>query len=86
MTYGLSTVVIYTTSMDRVRPGKEGTDFTIQIVLTHLSSLIVATQSGRIADAIGYRGLFYIEVGLVLFTIVLLLLFRNEIDKYDRNK
>ena len=86
MTYGMSTVVIYTTSMDRVRPGKEGTDFTIQIVLTHLSSLIVATQSGRIADAVGYRGLFYVEVGLVLLTIILLLLFRKDIDRYDRNK
>lgn len=82
--YGLSTVVVYTTSMDRVRPGKEGTDFTIQIVFTHLSSLIIATQSGRIADWLGYRGLFYIEAGLVLFTFLIVLIIRKEIDKHER--
>ncbi|MFN2336856.1 MAG: MFS transporter [Bacteroidales bacterium] len=37
--YGVSTVAIYTTSMDLVRKGREGTDFTVQIVITHLSSL-----------------------------------------------
>lgn len=86
MAYGLSTVAIYTSSMDRVRPGKEGTDFTIQIVLTHLSSLIVATQSGRIADMLGYRGLFYIEVGLVMATFMVILIFRNQLDDYERAK
>lgn len=70
--YGLSTVVIYTTSMDIVRKGTEGTDFTLQIVITHLSSLVIAVMSGRIGDAIGYSGLFGIEVIMALFTFVLL--------------
>lgn len=64
--YGLSTVAIYTASMDRVRPGREGTDFTIQIVLTHLSSLIIAVISGKIGDAIGYTGLFAVEAFICL--------------------
>ncbi|MDD4970004.1 MAG: MFS transporter [Paludibacter sp.] len=70
--YGFSTVAVYTISMDRVREGKEGTDFTIQIVLTHLSSLIIAVISGKIADHIGYTGLFGLEAMLCVFTFVIL--------------
>jgi MFS family permease len=69
-TYGLLTVAIYTISMDMVRPGREGTDFTIQIVITHLSSLIIAVLSGKIADALSYSGLFLIEVVLAVATFM----------------
>lgn len=70
--YGLCTVAIYTTSMDIVRKGCEGTDFTIQIVLTHLSSLIIAVMSGKVGDLVGYKGLFGIEVLLCIFTFAIL--------------
>jgi predicted MFS family arabinose efflux permease len=56
--YGASTVLIYTTSMDLVRPGCEGTDFTFQIVITHLSSMVIAVLSGKAGDLIGYTGVF----------------------------
>lgn len=69
-TYGLLTVAVYTISMDMVRPGREGTDFTIQIVITHLSSLIIAVSSGKIADSISYSGLFLIEVFLCIATFI----------------
>lgn len=69
--YGLSTVLIYTISMDNVRPGREGTDFTIQIVITHLSSLIIVVLSGKIGDLIGYQGLFAIETMLCLLAIII---------------
>lgn len=71
-TYGMASVVIYTISMDRVRLGREGTDFTIQIVLTHLSSLIIAVGSGKTAHALGYSGLFKIEIGLALFVLLII--------------
>ena len=71
--YGLSTVAIYTTSMDIVREGCEGTDFTVQIVITHLSSLIIAVMSGKLGDLLGYTGLFGIEILLVLFTFAILI-------------
>lgn len=71
--YGLSTVAIYTTSMDIVRKGREGTDFTIQIVITHLSSLILAVLSGKIGDTLGYGNLFMIEIILCLLTFAVLL-------------
>jgi len=71
--YGLSTVAIYTTSMDIVRKGCEGTDFTIQIVITHLSSLIIAVLSGKIGDLIGYSGLFGIEIILCFIALGILI-------------
>lgn len=71
--YGLSTVIIYTTSMDIVRKGREGTDFTVQIVVTHLSGLIIAILSGRIGDKIGYSGLFRVEFVLAVFVFLVLL-------------
>ena len=71
--YGLSTVIIYTTSMDAVRKGMEGTDFTVQIVITHLSSLIIAVLSGRIGDRLGYEGLYIVELilGVLTFFVIL---------------
>lgn len=71
--YGLSTVAIYTTSMDIVRKGREGTDFTLQIVITHLSSLIIAVLSGKLGDAVGYRNVFMTEVLLCLVTFAILI-------------
>ncbi|WP_347839341.1 MFS transporter [uncultured Draconibacterium sp.] len=70
--YAMSSVFVYTMSMQVVRKGREGTDFTIQIVLTHLSSLIVAILSGKVADSITYRGLFAIEIGLGILILALL--------------
>jgi MFS family permease len=80
-TYGLLTVAIYTTSMDHVRPGREGTDFTIQIVITHLSGLIIAVMSGKIADSFTYSGLFFVEALLSVATFVaLFFLYRKKIQ------
>lgn len=70
--YGLSTVVIYTTSMDAVRPSSAGTDFTVQIVVTHLSSMLIAVFSGKVGDLVGYHSLFGIEALLSLFSVLIL--------------
>lgn len=70
--YGLSTVVIYTTSMDIVRKGREGTDFTIQIVISHLSGMIIAILSGKAGDLLGYTGLFSLEAALAAINILIL--------------
>ena len=59
--------------MEKVRKGREGTDFTLQIVITHLSSLVLAVLSGKLGDLAGYRGVFSIEAGLCLFTFLILL-------------
>lgn len=83
--YGFSTVGIYTIAMDAVRPGREGTDFTIQIVITHLGSLLMATASGKIAHEIGYKGLFMTEIGLCLFVyLILIFVFNNNTKSLEK--
>ena len=69
----MATIIVYTTAMDYVRPGKEGTDFTIQTVITHLSSMFVAMISGVIAQKLGYQILAIVEVMLASFTLVFIL-------------
>ena len=67
--YGMATIVVYTTSMDCVRKGCEGTDFTIQTVLTHLSGLLIAFLSG----------LFIFEVILASISLIYIFyFFRKE--------
>ena len=68
--YGLASVLVNTVAMDYVRSGKEGTDFTLQTVLVHLSSMIVAIMSGKIADMSGYAGLGRIEFVIAMISIL----------------
>ena len=84
--YAMSSVFVYTMSMHVVRKGREGTDFTIQIVITHLSSLVIAIMSGKVADALTYRGLFAIEIGLGILILALLpFIFRKSFYlKYEQ--
>ena len=70
LSYGMATIVVYTTAMDCVRQGREGTDFTIQTVITHLSGMIMAILSGRIADMTGYHGLFFFETCIAITSLV----------------
>ncbi len=77
--YGMATIVVYTTAMDCVRPGREGTDFTIQTVITHLSGMLMAILSGKIADHTGYHGLFFFEASLAALSLIyILIVFRKE--------
>ena len=71
--YGMATIVVYTTAMDCVRPGREGTDFTLQTVITHLSGMVMAILSGRIADKTGYHGLFFFETCIAILSLVYIL-------------
>jgi MFS family permease len=72
--YGMATVVVYTSSMNIVREGREGTDFTIQIVITHLSSMIIAILSGKIGHVFGYQGLFSFEIAMGFISLILLII------------
>ena len=56
--YGMATVIVYTYGMAHVRPGREGTDFTIQTVLIHLTGMVLAGISGLIAGKLSYSFLF----------------------------
>ncbi len=77
--YGMATIVVYTTAMDCVRPGREGTDFTVQTVITHLAGMIMAILSGKIADATGYHGLFFFETAIAFLSLLyILIVFKKE--------
>ena len=77
--YGMATIMVYTTAMDCVRPGREGTDFTIQTVITHLAGMIMAILSGKIADHTGYHGLFFFETAIAASSLLYILIaFRKE--------
>jgi len=71
--YGFSMVAIFTSSMNEVRTDSEGTDFTVQIMITHISSMLVAVLSGKLADIAGYQALFGIQMALSLISLPLLL-------------
>jgi len=81
--YGMATVFVYTYSMNMVRKGREGTDFTIQIVLTHLGSLFLAVVSGKISQTFGYSNLFLSEViiGCILLIVIPFLYKKTKTDK-----
>lgn len=80
--YGLVTIVVYTTSMDAVRPGYEGTDFTLQTVITHLSGMLMAVGAGRIAGRWGYDSLFLVEMGIAALSLAyVLFVFRSKKQK-----
>lgn len=69
--YAMGMVLLFTAAMDQVRHCREGTDFTIQIVIVHMGSLLVAATSGIIADALTYTGLFFISLILALLNILI---------------
>ncbi len=73
--YGMATIVVYTSAMECVRKGREGTDFTIQTVLTHLSGILIASLSGGVADHFGYHGLFLTECVIAVVSLLYILVF-----------
>lgn len=67
--YAMGMVFVFTVAMDRVRHCREGTDFTMQIVIVHLFNLTVAVASGQIAGAFSYGTLFAASLLLGLVTV-----------------
>lgn len=72
--YGMINVAVYTSAMNWARSGMEGTDFTIQIVVSQFGSLVVAGLSGLIARKMNYEGLFIIEILLASLTLIYIFL------------
>lgn len=85
--YGVATMTVYTSSMNSVRKGREGTDFTVQTVITHLSGMIMALLAGNIADTFGYRNLFLIETAIATVSLLYaVIMFRKGEVTYDDNQ
>lgn len=81
--YAMSSVVVYTTSMNLVRPGREGTDYSIQIVVTHLSGLLMAVISGFIAERINYAGFFRVEAIWALVVMLAAPMLYREKEQFE---
>jgi len=77
----MASTVINTSAMDIVREGREGTDFTLQIVLTHLGAMIISLVSARVGDLSGYQGLFAMELTLAVISFVFVLLIKPFHDE-----
>ena len=81
--YGLASVLTNTAAMDFVRSGREGTDFTLQTVLVHFSSMLIATLSGGLADQFGYNGLAFAMLCLTILSLTYLILFDKKQDHVE---
>ena len=81
--YGMATIVVYTLAMDYARKGKEGTDFTIQTVISQLSGIGIAMLGGYIADRAGYSKLFLFEFGLACLSLIYILFVFRKKEIYD---
>ncbi|MDR1743907.1 MAG: MFS transporter [Dysgonamonadaceae bacterium] len=78
-TYGMASTMVYTASMDIVRDGREGTDFTMQIVIAQLSSMIVAFGCSRFGDMFGFVGLFAFELLLALVSCIYVWIYQSKV-------
>lgn len=59
--YTDTAVTLYASSMDFVREGREGTDFTVQVVIVHTSGALLAVVAGGVGQWLDYRGLCLTE-------------------------
>ena len=71
--YGMASTMINTSAMGIVRDGCEGTDFTIQIMLTHISAMIITLIGAHVGDLAGYSGLFLLELILAAASFLFIL-------------
>ena len=85
-TYGMASTMVYTSSMDIVRDGREGTDFTMQIVITHFSSMIVALGCSRFGDLFGFRGLFSFELALAVISCIFVWFYQSKLSESKYGK
>lgn len=81
--YAMDVVFLFTIAMDQVRHCREGTDFTLQIVVVHLAALIMAVASGKIAGSISYQALYIFSIILALITLVAVRIRFNKQRKAD---
>jgi len=68
--HAFASIVVYTTAMDTVREGREGTDFTVQVVVVHFSSTLISLISGGVGEWLDYRGLYLIELSIAIVSLI----------------
>ncbi|VEP12480.1 conserved membrane hypothetical protein [Hyella patelloides LEGE 07179] len=78
-TYSMSCVPMFAISMDNSRPGNSGFDYTLQVTIIFIGSLLAGSYSGFIAESLGYAGAFAIASAISLLGVLLVItLFNNK--------
>jgi PAT family beta-lactamase induction signal transducer AmpG len=72
LAYSMALIPMYTVMMDNSRQGTAGFDYTLQVSIVFIGSLIAGSMSGFIAGAIGYQGAFAISVGITLVGVAVI--------------
>ena len=70
--YSMALIPMYTIMMDNSRLVTAGFDYTLQVSIVFVGSLIVGGLSGFMAEAIGYQGTFAISVAIALVSVVVI--------------
>lgn len=71
LTGGMATVALFTTMMDRCRPEREATDYTVQASLVVAATGTASVLSGFTASALGYPGHFVLAFMVCLIGLAL---------------
>ncbi|NJK97145.1 MAG: MFS transporter [Bacteroidales bacterium] len=71
--YSMSSVLIYTVSMGKTRKGKEGTDYSIQIVISHLQGILIAMLAGKTYDLFGPKTLMLAETTMASLVVIIVI-------------
>ncbi|MEC4883512.1 MAG: MFS transporter [Scytonema sp. PMC 1070.18] len=70
LAYSMAYIPLSTIMMDNSRPGTAGFDYTLQVSIIFVGSLIAGGVSGFIAKAMGYQGAFLFSVAIALLGVV----------------
>ena len=70
-TYSMACVPMFAICMDNSRQGNAGFDYTLQITIIFVGSLLAGSLSGFLAESLGYSGTFAIASILSLAGVLL---------------
>ncbi len=69
-TYSMACVPMLAIAMDNSRQGNAGFDYTLQVTIIFIGSLLAGGFSGFIAESLGYLGAFAIAATLCLLGVL----------------
>lgn len=72
-TYSMACIPMFAIAMDNSRQGNAGFDYTLQVTIIFIGSLLAGSFSGFIAQAFGYLSAFAIAAALCLFGVLLVI-------------
>lgn len=70
--YSMALIPMYTVMMDNSRLGTAGFDYTLQVSIVFIGSLLAGSISGFIAKAIGYQGAFALSGAIALVSVAVI--------------